>query len=279
MSTFTTSDGCVLDFRDTETSASGRTLVLLHGWSQSRALYDRVIPALASEHRVVSLDQRGHGESPWTGSGARIARLAADLHELLEHLGIESADMAGHSMGASVLWSYIDNYGTGRLRSLIVLDQPSACTVLPWMDSDEAAAAGAILSFEGAEGFVAGLNGPEVETVRHDFLRSMLTPGISDEDFAIILAENLKPDAGFVSRLLLDHVMQDWRDMLGAIDVPTLVTAGEVSHVAPASQRWTAEHIPNSELYVFSEAEGGAHFPFFEAPEPFVAVLLKFLSA
>src|SRR5690349_24776764 len=79
MSTFTTADGCELDYHLAGSSSSERTLVLLHGWSQSRAMFDRVIPMLARHYRVVSYDQRGHGESGHPSHGARIARLARDL--------------------------------------------------------------------------------------------------------------------------------------------------------------------------------------------------------
>ncbi len=278
MSDFTTSDGCTLTYQDTETSPSGRTVVLLHGWSQSRAMFDRVIPLLASEHRVVSYDHRGHGESTWTGSGARVARLAQDLSELLDHLGLESADMVGHSLGASVLWSFIDSHGSGRVDSLTVIDQPSACVVLPWMTADAGGDAGAILDFPGAEGFCQALLGPDSATARHDFLVSMLSDEISEDDLAFMRAENFKLDAGFGTRLLLDHIMQDWRDVLPTITARTLVTGGEVSHVSPASQEWTASQIPGAELHVFSAAEGGSHFPFFEGPQAFAAVQLKFLA-
>jgi len=95
MSTFTTSDGCDLDYR-VDGPAGAQTLVLLHGWSQSRAMFDRALPALSRDLRVVTYDQRGHGESAKPDHGARIARLAADLRELLDHLGITSAHLGGH---------------------------------------------------------------------------------------------------------------------------------------------------------------------------------------
>ena len=160
MSTFTTADGCDLDYHIAGSSSSERTLVLLHGWSQSRAMYDRVIPTLAEHYRVVSYDQRGHGESGHPTYGARIARLARDLDELLTHLDIEQADLAGHSMGASVLWSYLDLFGSKKVSSLIIIDQPSACTILPWLDPAEASEAGAILDFPGAAAFCKGVDGP-----------------------------------------------------------------------------------------------------------------------
>ncbi|ATB41964.1 hypothetical protein CYFUS_007440 [Cystobacter fuscus] len=279
MSTFTTADGCELDYHLAGSSSSERTLVLLHGWSQSRAMFDRVIPMLASHYRVVSYDQRGHGESGHPPHGARIARLARDLDELLTYLGIERADFAGHSMGASVLWSYLDLFGSAKVSSLIIIDQPSACTVLPWLNKVEATEVGAILDFPGAEAFCKGVLGPDAAAVRHDFLVSMLTKQISSADLAWLYQENLKLEGGFGSRLLLDHIMQDWRDVLPRIDVPTLVMAGEVSHVNPASQKWSAEQIPGAQLRIFTAEEGGSHFPFFERPEPFATALRSFLDA
>jgi pimeloyl-ACP methyl ester carboxylesterase len=278
MSTFTTSDGVDLDVRDTGATSSGRTLVLVHGWSQSRATFDRVVPLLSPHHRVVSYDQRGHGLSGKPDHGARVARLAADLRELTEHLGLTSYDLVGHSMGASVGWSLIDNHGTGSLDSFLVLDQPSACVVLPWMTPEQGAEAGAILDFPTTEGFVGAVGAPDARETRHAFLASMLSDDIPADDLAHLFAENLRMPNDWGARLLLDHAMQDWRDVLPRIDVPVLVVGGEVSHVDAASQRWTAEHVPGAQLRVFTAAEGGSHFPFFEGPEHFAAALLEFVA-
>jgi pimeloyl-ACP methyl ester carboxylesterase len=277
MSTFTTTDGVALDYRVDGPADAAGTLVMLHGWSQSRAMFDRVLPLLPASTRVVTYDQRGHGESGKPDHGARIARLAADLNELLDHLGIASAHLLGHSMGASVLWSFIDSHGTSRVRSLIIVDQPSACVVLPWMTPEEGARAGAILDFPGAEAFVKAIARDDRDT-RHGFLVSMLTKDIPADDLDFMAAENLKLPPEWGARLLLDHVMQDWRDVLPRIDVPTLVLAGEVSHVAPASQEWTAAHIEGAAFRAFTRDEGGAHFAFFENPAPFGEVVTKFLG-
>jgi pimeloyl-ACP methyl ester carboxylesterase len=277
MGTFTTSDGCALDYRVDGPDDAPDTLVLLHGWSQSRAMFDRALPSLSGRVRVITYDQRGHGQSGKPDHGARIARLATDLNELLDHLGVASAHMGGHSMGASVLWSYIDTYGTSRLRSLIIIDQPSACVILPWMDPEEAGQAGAILDFAGADQFVRAI-ATDNRDVRYSFLVSMLTKDIPADDLAWMAEENLKLPAPWGARLLLDHIMQDWRDVLPRIDVPTLVLAGEVSHVAPASQAWTAEHIGGARLRTFTKAEGGAHFPFFEKSAAFCEAVTEFLA-
>lgn len=106
----------------------------------------------------------------------------------------------------------------------------------------------------------------------------MLRKEIPADDFAWLLAENLKFDIEFGTRLLLDHVMQDWRDVLPRIDVPTLVVGGEVSHVNPGSQRWTASQVPGARLEIVSAADGGAHFPFYEGAESFSRLLRDFLA-
>ncbi len=51
-----------------------------------------------------------------------------------------------------------------------------------------------------------------------------------------------------------------------------------MSTFTTASQAWTAEHIPGARLRVFSAAEGGAHFPFFEHPAAFCATVTGFIA-
>lgn len=278
MNEFTTRDGCTISYRDTGAVASGRTLVMLTGWSQSAAMYDRVIPLLDGDLRVVTYDHRNHGASGRSEAGARIASLAQDLHELLDHLGIGRTHVLGHSMGCSVIWSYIDTRGTGRFDSVVLVDQPSVCALVPWLQPHDAAEVGAIMDFAGAAAFAQALVGPDSEKARRDFLTSMLTDHVSAEDDAFMWEQNLRLAMPFGARLLIDHVMQDWRDVLPRIDVPTLVTAGDVSHVVPSSQRWIAGQIPGSQLRVFTSEEGGAHFPFVESPAHFAEVLSTFLA-
>lgn len=276
MPEFVTRDGCSLAYRDT--GGDGVPLVMLTGWSQSAAMYDRLIEHLDPQLRIVTYDHRNHGESGRIDGGARIAALASDLRELLDYLGIERAHLAGHSMGCSVLWSFIDQWGTGRIVSLTLIDQPSVCALVPWLSQEDLARVGAIMDFAGAAAFAQALLGPDSYQARRDFLTSMLTKDISAEDDAFMMAENLKLEMPFGARLLVDHVTQDWRDVLPRIDVPTLVTGGEVSHVVVSSQEWIAQQIPGARLHVFTRADGGAHFPFFEQPKQFAAVLSEFID-
>ncbi|MFK5584238.1 alpha/beta fold hydrolase [Serinicoccus sp. LYQ131] len=281
MGEFVTRDGCTIRYQDTE-AAPGRsdeTIVLLSGWSQTAAMYDRLVKVLDGRYRTVVYDYRNHGRSGASDNGARIASLATDLRELLDHLGITRAHLTGNSMGCSVLYSFVDLYGTERVRSLVLIDQPSVCALVPWLTQEDAGEVGAIMDFAGAAGFVEGLLGPDAEAVRRNFLRSMVFDDISEEDFAYLLEQNMTLRMPYGARLVLDHVMQDWRDVLPRIDVPTLVTGGKLSHVDATSQRWIAGQIPGAQLEVFTRAEGGDHFPFFENPEHFAAVYTRFIDS
>src|SRR5437763_11394812 len=80
----------------------GRPALLLHGWLDHAHSFDLLAPLLPG--RTVALDQRGHGESQWVGPGGfyHFPEYVADLDGALDALGLASARIVGHSMGASV---------------------------------------------------------------------------------------------------------------------------------------------------------------------------------
>lgn len=81
----------------------GPDLVLIHGLATNRAFWYATLAQAFKGHRTVTLyDLRGHGYSERTESGYSAANQADDLLGLLDHLGIESADIVGHSYGGGV---------------------------------------------------------------------------------------------------------------------------------------------------------------------------------
>jgi pimeloyl-ACP methyl ester carboxylesterase len=86
---------------------SGRALIWAHGLASSMALEDQAglidWKEPAAGWRLVRYDARGHGASPGSASAAdyRQPLLAADLLDLLDHLGIDRAVIGGASMGAA----------------------------------------------------------------------------------------------------------------------------------------------------------------------------------
>src|SRR6478609_8641477 len=101
-----THDGVTLAYDDIAPPGGGeRTIVLLHGFTSNRNEgWRRTGWYGAFERRgmrVIALDQRGHGESQklYDPQGYARDKLAGDAFALLDHLGVERADVFGYSMG------------------------------------------------------------------------------------------------------------------------------------------------------------------------------------
>ncbi|MEW1655005.1 alpha/beta hydrolase [Streptomyces sp. NPDC093707] len=90
-------DGRKLSYVDF--GGNGRPLVALHGHLSEGATFAHLAQALRPDWRVIAPDQRGQGESDRTDDYTREGYLA-DLHALLDHLGLDRAVLLGHSLGA-----------------------------------------------------------------------------------------------------------------------------------------------------------------------------------
>ncbi|MGH7913423.1 MAG: alpha/beta fold hydrolase, partial [Candidatus Binataceae bacterium] len=64
-------------------------MLLVHGGAAHARWWDFVGPALTGRFHVLALDQRGHGDSPWTGQWAYGSRhYAADLEAVIDGWGL-----------------------------------------------------------------------------------------------------------------------------------------------------------------------------------------------
>nr|WP_040400558.1 alpha/beta hydrolase [Amorphus coralli] len=100
-----TSDGLSIAYFD---EGEGDPILLIHGFASSTEM-NWVTPGwvdtlLKDGRRVIALDNRGHGESEKTyekeAYGAHV--MAGDAARLIDHLGLERADVMGYSMGARI---------------------------------------------------------------------------------------------------------------------------------------------------------------------------------
>jgi pimeloyl-ACP methyl ester carboxylesterase len=83
-----------------EEHGEGLPLVLLHGGLVTIDLNFAVaLPALAQRHRVIAVELQGHGHTADIDRPPTFPDFAADVVALLDHLGIEQADVVGFSLG------------------------------------------------------------------------------------------------------------------------------------------------------------------------------------
>lgn len=261
-------------------AGSGQPLIMIPGWSQSAAEYARNIDELAKSRRVIALDMRSHGESPNAPGGHRIQRLAKDLRETINVLGLEQVDVLGHSMGSSIIWSYLDLYGEDRLRRLVIVDQAPMVAALPGWDEETRKTYGCLLpDVQSVAGFCDAVRTTGTVEGTMGIIRGMFTGAMPEEDLRWIAAENLKMPREAAADLLFDHCLNDWRDVIMATRLPSLVIGGRKSIFSAESQEWIASVNPNAKASIFEEHEGGGHFMFFENPRRFNAEVSAFLSS
>jgi pimeloyl-ACP methyl ester carboxylesterase len=262
MSSFTTSDHVELHYED---QGSGRPVVFTAGWAMDGSWWRHQRP-LADRHRLVILDPRSQGRSEKVTRGLRLGRQAQDLRELLDRLDLDDVTLVAWSRSTSIALAYWELFGAHRIRRLVLVGvTPSMAQRPDWewgFMMDPNAFQELILADHEAvvRQVIADLllTAPPPEEVEEMVRNTMLTP----------------PLAG--ARMLEDHGVIDWRDMLHTISIPTLVCVGRFDRNAPLP---AAEHVsrsvPNGELAVFEES---AHAPFFEEPELFNRILEEFIE-
>ena len=82
-------------------------LLCVHGSAANAHWFDYVATDLRADYRLLSLDQRGHGDSAWAADADySYPRYALDLAGLVEQLGYDDLVLVGHSMGGMVSLAY-----------------------------------------------------------------------------------------------------------------------------------------------------------------------------
>ncbi|SDA58038.1 alpha/beta fold hydrolase [Methanobrevibacter millerae] len=87
-----------------------KTIVFIHGLSDSLLYWLPLTSVLKSDYMVLSYDLRGHGESELGFDEFTVDLLSDDLHNLLNDLGIDEASLIGLSLGGNVALNFALNY-------------------------------------------------------------------------------------------------------------------------------------------------------------------------
>ena len=122
---FKASDGLVLNCAD----YGGEGLppmLLIHGGGAHARWWDFVAPAFTDRYHVLALDQRGHGESPWTTEWTYgTKQYVADLAAVIDGWELGRPVLVGHSMGGHTVMAYAMDHSE-KLRAMIVVDSPAS---------------------------------------------------------------------------------------------------------------------------------------------------------
>jgi pimeloyl-ACP methyl ester carboxylesterase len=97
-------------------TGDGPPLLLLHGTTSSRRIWDPLVPLLAERATVFALDLPGHGESP--PRSFTPPAWASEVADFLDQQGIERTAVVGHSAGG---WTALELAKLGRSAGVLAL--------------------------------------------------------------------------------------------------------------------------------------------------------------
>jgi pimeloyl-ACP methyl ester carboxylesterase len=78
-------------------------IVFVHGFGCARSDWDSQVAHFSPRHQTITVDLRGHGDSPGSAADCSIERYGADVAEVMRALRLPPAILVGHSMGCRVV--------------------------------------------------------------------------------------------------------------------------------------------------------------------------------
>src|SRR3981081_3494719 len=88
-----------------EVYGKGKPIVLLHGaFYNINMNWGQLIPELSKTRKVIAIEFQGHGHTPFSDRKLDIVTFASDVEGVMNYLKVDSADVAGFSMGGSVAY-------------------------------------------------------------------------------------------------------------------------------------------------------------------------------
>jgi pimeloyl-ACP methyl ester carboxylesterase len=252
-------DGVRVHYRDQGT-ASGRTLLMIHGYAASLHTWEPWVQLLGAEYRIVSLDLPGHGltQAPKGWEKTVTGRSYPDLVDaFMAKLDIDKAVIVGSSMGGGAAWT-------------MALEHPARVEGLVLV---------------GAAGWRQEANNVDERPAIFKILQTpVVGPMIRDLDTTQLTRQGLK--ASFVNKAMVDEAMvaryvemsrapghraillglQGARDrrvaspeLMKNITAPALILHGEQDNLVPvAGGRKFDEFIPDSEGIFYDQV---GHIP------------------
>lgn len=259
---WTASDGAQLFYRAddfTDPWGDARTVVLLHpGMGSSLRLFGWV-PHLARAFRVVRPDIRGHGRSqPGPVDGPTHDRLAADLVELLDHLGVERAHVMGSSAGGMIAGQTALRQ-PGRFHTLALYAAtagipPSRPEKGDWF---------ARVARGGVRGFLEETARDRIGDASPEHLRWYLDS-----------AEGLTVD--YLSRFVPLMASEDWTERMAEFDFPVMIAVPDPDPMVARSEY--ERMLPYVRDCTFVTFPGAGHGMTAEIPDTCAIEYLKFLN-
>lgn len=267
MTYFTTSDNAKIYYR---IKGKGKPIIFIHGFSEDHNSFRIQQRALSKRFQTITYDLRGHGLSDRVDYGLNLERFALDLKELISLLKLKDVILIGWSMGGSIIFEYIKQFGTKGIEKISLVD------ISPKTLNDAEWSKGLLHGEYKEEDFKSDLDLIHLNWM--DFAErfiQLMSPSFKEKEFSIAL-ENMGRNSPQVMEAMWKSLgEEDYRGVLDKIDVPTLIVFGEKStFYSMETGKYLKNNIQNSKLVAF---ENCTHLLVLENPIKFNRVLEEFI--
>jgi len=244
---------------------TGPPVVLIHGMGLNRDMWDWQLPRLRDRFTVIRYDLLGHGDSLARPGRYEMDDFVGQLRELLDHLGVTRAAIAGFSLGGLIVRAF-------------ALAHPDRCTAIAILNSahdrtdDERAAMRERLAIAHEQGPAPTIDVALARWFTDGFAAT--NPDVLDRVRHWMEANDPKVYAE-VYRVLAESDA-DLATSIAGIKCPTLVLACEEDHGnSPDMARRMAALIPDAEVTIVPKLK---HMALAEDPAAISGPLVSFLE-
>jgi len=230
----------------------------------SHAYWEKVIPKLAEDFRVIAIDLPGHGDSTSIKEEHSIEDYADMLKDLLDQLNINQVTLFGHSLGGYITLAFAERYSN-------YLNGFSLIHSTAYPDSEEAkkgrVANAEKVKNEGVKNVVDGL-------IPKLFSPKNIQKNSSEIDIAKQIGYKTSVD-GTVKALISMKNRPDRNHVLNDTNLPVLLLAGKDDQIIPPEKTFSVqkENIKTSTL------NNAGHMSMYESPEELVNEMKGYLSS
>lgn len=243
---------------------SGKAIVLLHGYLETREIWSDFARELSKDFRVIAIDIPGHGKSGKVSETHDMDLMAEAVNTVLTFLRINKCFMIGHSMGGYVTLAFMAKYRF-RLYGISLFHST------PFADNDEKKAnrdREIVLIKEGKKELLFNTNIPK------GFATDNLEKFSREIDRAkVIGAKN--PNDGIIALLEGMKVRPDRQDLLKETGLPVLFILGKKDNYIPFDLMYNvAKRTSTGEIL---SLENSGHMGFIEEPEKSVQKVKSFV--
>jgi len=275
-----TLDGNLLTYSDVG-RADAPPLILIHGWLSYRGVWRQTIEAFKEHYRCVAVDLLGFGDSDKPAEadysieaqGRRVLKLA-------DALGIRQFTVIGHSMGGQIALCIASILAPERVTKVVSVSGVVAARLMPFVEKFTYKSVALAKSMP----------------VLYDIMRWLLRyrwVAYSPSGFRtwfyrmdVLPFEDWATDRYMAFQPGIHHAVYWAGEAIHGLNLtahlpritsPTLAIFGCQDAVVPVSDgELVKKHVPNGQLALLDQC---GHFPMYEMPERYTAILSDFLAA